>query len=104
MKGGVDVMNKICSMCGREQSVDNFRKYKSGKPYTYCKDCEAIEIRRRYLEHKGAGCSSDEADELVRINHLYQMRVNSGLNTFGTRKRSSSTCMDLVNEQLKSLG
>lgn len=97
-------MSKICCMCGQEKSVDQFRQYKSGKPYTYCKDCESIEVRRRYLEKKGLECSQDEADELVLINHLYEKRLEKGLKTFGQRKRSSGgSCLDLVNKQLKSL-
>ena len=39
---------KTCPKCGRTLSIENFYKYKDGKPYSYCKECiKALNAARR---------------------------------------------------------
>lgn len=94
-----------CNMCGQEKGVDQFRQYKSGKLWPYCKECQAIEVRRKYLEFKVKNKTiiPDEVDELVLINRLYNKRVEKGLNTFGKRKNVSVSCIDTVLKQIEDL-
>lgn len=33
---------KTCPKCGRTLSIENFYKYKDGKPYSYCKECVKV--------------------------------------------------------------
>ena len=34
-----NTQTKTCPKCGRTLSIENFYKYKDGKPYSYCKEC-----------------------------------------------------------------
>ena len=65
---------KVCKRCGRELPVDQFRNYYGGREgsYSFCKTCEKIEQRRKYLLAKDAaphgGLDEDEQLELDKIN------------------------------------
>ena len=42
-------MEKQCAKCNIEKSMESFSlKSKTGKSYSYCKDCECIRSRERY--------------------------------------------------------
>lgn len=92
--------NKVCTMCGVEKSVDQFREYPREGRYPYCLDCQSIETRRRYLTQKSV-ISLDEEEELQQINKLYEMRLAKGLRTFGDRSRKSAK--SIVDKQLALL-
>lgn len=76
---------KICKRCGIERPIDQFRPY-YGRPsgrYSFCKTCERIEQRRKYLVGKDAadqldGLSAEEQAELSKINELYAYHQAAG--------------------------
>lgn len=99
---------KTCTMCGEDKLISQFRaqkqRSKNGtKMYTrpYCMTCEAIEVRRQYL----IGCedSPERQQELDKINELYRLRKEAGLNTFGTRKVRRGAVTDVIEAQLEKL-
>lgn len=72
---------KLCRSCGVDKPIDCFRQYygtQKGR-YTYCKECESIESRRKYLTRKTALTESERQD-LANIQELYSLRVARGLN------------------------
>lgn len=94
-----------CTMCGVQKPEDEFRLYPSGKRRRpFCKECESIETRRRYLERlRGDDKLTDcMADELKQINDLYDQRIAAGLNTFGKRRKKAKSS-DYVTKQLSEL-
>ena len=95
-------MLKICKRCGVERPEDEFRQYYNGKPgsYTYCKKCESIEQRRKYLVNK-AEKTEDELEELDKINQLYSLRAAAGLVVPVRRKRGGVAA--IVDEMIKDL-
>lgn len=95
---------KICSVCGRELSVDRFRMYhnKPGKTWPYCKDCESIEMRRKYLQNKGADMSDEEYAELEKIGELYKRHAEAGRRVLGSCKPRNQKASALVDEMLAS--
>lgn len=110
------IESKVCTMCGREQSVDNYRKYPKGdKSRPYCKECEAIEVRRRYLSSlsRQDKLTTEQRAELVSIYQLYEARRDAGLRTFGMRSKRGpgDTCRliegqmhDLMTRKIEQLG
>lgn len=40
---------KTCPKCGRTLSIENFYKYKDGKPYSYCKECVKVRNAARRI-------------------------------------------------------
>ena len=94
---------KVCSTCGQEKSVDNFRKYYGGRKgrYSYCKECEKIEQRRKYLS-KRSELTASEQTELDNILQLYGMRQAAGLKVLG-KIRSSTGVNNLVDAQMEVL-
>lgn len=92
---------KICTMCGIEKSVDQFREYPREGRYPYCLECQSIETRRRYLAQKTV-ISLEEEEELQQINRLYELRVAKGLRTFGDKSRNKSA-RSLVDKQIAAL-
>lgn len=91
---------KTCSRCGVEQPLDEFRTYynRQGSHYSFCKTCERIESRRKYLRRK-YNLSVAEQEELNNINELYSRRKAKGLNVPGTRRNDVSVSR-LVREAL----
>ena len=72
---------KICSHCGEEKPLSSFRHYYGGRKgtYKYCKDCEKIITREKYLVAKGVRRTPQEEMELQKIHKLYELRVSVGL-------------------------
>lgn len=72
---------KICKRCGTEQPIDNFRRYydKPTGRYTFCRTCERIETRRKYLVRNYERLNDDQKRELESIEQLYDARVAAGL-------------------------
>lgn len=96
-----EVTTKVCTMCGDEKPLDEFRPYPKGdKRYPYCLECQAIENRRRYLVGKST-LDIDQQIELDVINELYDKRIENGLDTFNRTK--SSNALDLARQQLSKL-
>lgn len=98
---------KVCKRCGKEQSVDQFRAYYGGKKglYNFCKTCEKIDQRRKYLARKDSespdGLSSDEQIELDKINELYAARQAAGLSV--PIRRSAKGVTNLVDQLLTDM-
>ena len=95
---------KICRFCGEEKSIDNYRHYYDGRKgtYTYCKDCERIETRRKYLQKRGNKCTPEQIKELEDIRALYNARVAKGLSVPGRSQKKPSVA-SLVEQQLQSI-
>ena len=98
-------------MCGEERYIDEFRtqvrrNYKNECRSTYrrpyCKACEAIECRRRYLVDMTSP-SPEHEQELNQINELYELRLAKGLKTFDTNRRNKPTIATEVSKQLEAL-
>lgn len=94
---------KICKNCGQEKSVDLFRHYYDGRKgtYTYCRDCERIETRRKYLKRRGDKCTPAQRKELQDIEELYRARAAKGLHAPGISQKKPSVA-DLVEQQLNN--
>lgn len=96
---------KVCSTCGQEKLVDSFRKYYSGRDgrYSYCKECEKIEQRRKYLSKKQTvELSPAERSELEAINILYAKREAAGLKRLGNI-RGKVSVTDIVAKHLEGM-
>ena len=95
---------KICAYCGEEKPIEAFRNYYNCKTgtYTYCRSCEKIETRRKYLKRKGENITPVQQEELDKIEQLYSLRVANGLAAPG-RKRAVNTVSKLLDEQLAML-
>ena len=92
---------KTCTSCGVDKPITDFRKYYAGRKghYRYCKACERIETRRKYLVGKDE-LQPAEQQELADINKLYEMHIAKGLRPpVGTPK--SDTTHDLVRQMLE---
>ena len=70
--------------------------------HIYCKECEQIEARRRYLVATAAKkcITVEEMCELDKINELYMKRINKNFMTNGLRgDKSMNQIVDtLLNE------
>lgn len=99
---------RTCKRCGRELPEDNFRTYYGGRKgtYSFCKQCESIEQRRKYLCRKdtaaGDGLTVEEMEELDKINELYDRRAALGLAVPKTRPVGGEITR-LVDEMLEAL-
>lgn len=97
---------KTCTMCGKEKTIEDFRKYpgKNDKRYPYCLECQSIETRRRYLVSKRANktISMEEECELQSIQDLYALRLEKGYKTFGSREHMHTT-RHIVDRQMEDL-
>jgi len=54
---------KTCGLCGVEKDLSNYRKRDTGKPYSYCKECQSSytsqrrrDIKLQAIEYKGGEC------------------------------------------------
>lgn len=74
---------KVCTHCGELKPLSCFRQYYNGRRshYRYCKTCEKINIRYKYLVGKGSGAAAHELEELAKIERLYEIRHARGLET-----------------------
>lgn len=82
-----EVTSKQCKQCGRELSIDRFRKYvprgrgvyqtKQGT-YTICKDCESISNRAAALLKKEK-CTADDVKNLGLLKEHYETLEAKGL-------------------------
>lgn len=94
---------KVCSYCGKEKTETQFRKYyqgsSAGKLYNYCKECEKIENRRKYLIKMGETNSS----EYNAICTLYNKRLEAGLQVPRSFNNTSVDVTSLVMKQLQDL-
>ena len=92
---------KTCAHCGEVRPIDMFRKYYN-RPglYAFCKICEKIETRRKYLVRK-SNLSEAEKIELDNIIKLYEYQSSLGLRA---NKKSKVKVADIVAEQLSKGG
>lgn len=90
---------KVCAHCGSERSIDQYRKYYN-RPglYAYCKTCEKIETRRKYLSRKEGRTEMEEV-ELDKISSLYDLQRQHGLRQ--ATKAYVSAVLDLVDQEVK---
>lgn len=93
---------KTCSRCGEDKPVEAFRKYYNREgTYRFCKECERIEARRKYLLSLGDVLTPDKVQELDAINRLYSYREAQGLDIPGKiRPRANGKISAIVDEQL----
>lgn len=98
------MQTKICAYCGEEKSIEDFRRYYNcpSGTYTYCRSCEKIEARRKYLKRKCDNISPVQREELEKIEQLYKLRVDKGLAAPGCR-RTPNAVSKLLDEQLSKL-
>lgn len=95
---------KICKRCGVEQPVDNFRPYyNSNGRYSFCRTCERIDARRKYLIRRGDAATQEQREELQRIDALYEARVSVGLAAPNKSRGANVSVDDLVTAQLNKL-
>lgn len=97
---------KTCKRCGIEQPVDNFRNYygRAKGKYTFCRTCERIEARRKYLNSRRDTLSPEQVDELNSIEQLYDLRAANNLAVPGrSTAMGSPSVSSLVDEQLAKL-
>lgn len=85
---------KRCTHCGEVRPIGEFRKYyKPGVKvgyYRYCKTCEKIMTRRRYLVGKGDRLTESERVELSKIEQLYDLREAAGLEVLGRGRQQKA--------------
>ena len=95
------MQTKICARCGIEKPIEEFRKYYGGRKgrYTYCKECERIEQRRKNLIKKPT-LTPEQQIELDKIERLYKLRASQGLSIPGNSDKP--TTLSLVEQHLKS--
>lgn len=91
---------KTCKQCGTQQPDENFRKYYGGREgsYSFCKTCESIMQRRKYLR-KVVDKSPLQEEELAKIELLYKYRAEAGLAVPGAPTRVGL----IVDEQLRKI-
>lgn len=95
-------MTKICNRCGEIKPLERFRKYYKGQGhYSFCKDCERVESRRKYLVRK-AQLTEDEQTELNKIGILYGYQKQIGLRQKKYSNRpTSSEIVDALIEKAR---
>ena len=93
-------MLKRCTSCGIERPVDNFRPYynRSTGRYPYCKECERIETRRKYLSQ--IDCNEQQKIELSKIEQLYDLRQAAGLRVPSRKRQKQSSVESLVDSYI----
>lgn len=84
-----EVTSKQCKQCGRELSINRFRKYPargrgvyqtSQGYYTICKDCESISSRAAaLLKKEKERCTADDLKNLGLLKEHYRMLEAKGL-------------------------
>lgn len=79
---------KTCKQCGEIRPIAAFRSYYGNRKgtYRYCKTCEKILTRRKYLVAKGDRKTEEEIVELAKIDKLYELRANLGYEVPGRNK------------------
>lgn len=93
---------KTCCQCGEQKSLSEFRHYYGGRKgtYRYCKTCEKIMMRKRYLDSKRDSLTDSEKEELAKIEKLYSIRESIGLEVPGKRPIQATTS-DIVDMLLE---
>jgi hypothetical protein len=96
---------KRCTHCGAEKPLSEFRQYYNGKGshYRYCKTCESIEMRRKYIVGLGGAATPQQQEDLRKILRLYDLRRSRGLCTFVDKQVAiSSIIEDELNNELNN--
>lgn len=91
---------KVCKRCGKDQPLENFRKYYGGREgyYTFCKTCEKIEARRKYLMRLGDKATPEQLEEIAKIDKLYDMQHAAGLSAPRHRTKTKDLVDSLLQE------
>ena len=94
--------SKICTHCGKTKPLSNFRPYYNGRKgyYRYCRTCEKLLMRYKYLFGKGDTLSPEERKELTNLERLYEYRRAEGLETPGHRCHEHGTTATIVDQLL----
>ena len=101
-------MIKRCTACGVDKPIEQFRPYynRPNGHYPFCKECERIETKRKYLVKLGDRRSEEQTADLNKIEKLYDIRQAAGLKVpsriHGARSAKPSVS-SIVDEQLKKL-
>lgn len=97
------MQTKICSRCGVEKPVEAFRPYYGNRKghYKFCRECERIEERRKYLCRK-SDLTAQQLDELRKIEKLYELRTADGLDVPGKAAHKNPSVESLVDSQLEA--
>lgn len=95
-------MLKRCTSCGVDKPIDEFRTYYNRQKghYPYCKECERIEGRRKYLTKNKEKLSEDQLVELNKIEQLYDKREDAGLSVPSRKRNKNASVMQLVDAYL----
>lgn len=93
---------KTCTHCGRTKPTSSFRQYYGGRKgsYRYCRSCEKLLMRYKYLISKGGAAMQKERDELANLEKLYEYRRAEGLETPGHGYRTHGTTASIVDQLL----
>ena len=93
---------KTCTHCGELKPISCFRKYYGGRKghYRYCKTCEKLNTRHKYLVGKGDAATQQEREELAKLIRLYELRETLGLETPLHPCKPAISAADLLEEQL----
>lgn len=72
---------QTCKQCGELKPIEQFRKYYGGRKghYKYCKSCEKINSRAKYLANKAEYMSDAELEEFQKIQRLWDAQRSAGL-------------------------
>lgn len=93
---------KTCKRCGMERPLTDYRNYygkNQNGMYTFCKECERIESRRKYLVKLGDAANDKQKEALVAIERLYAERAKRGLSV--PKPRGVNTTDNIVAKQLQ---
>lgn len=93
---------KTCKRCGAEKPLIDYRSYygkNQNGTYTFCKECERIESRRKYLAKLGDAANPTQRAALASIERLYAEREIKGLSV--PKRRSVNTTDDIVAKHLQ---
>lgn len=90
---------KTCKHCGEIRPISMFRHYYGNRSgtYRYCKMCEKIMTRRKYLVAKGDRRTPEEIEELTKIDKLYELRAKLGYEVPG-RNKDHGGATDLLDD------
>ena len=95
-------MLKRCTSCGVDKPIEEFRTYYNRQKghYPYCKECERIEGRRKYLSRNKEKLNEDQLVELNKIETLYDKRQAAGLSVPSRKRNNNTSVAKLVDAYL----
>lgn len=94
---------KVCTHCGELRPLSMFRAYygKRKGHYRYCRMCERLLMRYKYLTGKGDAVTQEESEELAKLKKLYEYRHAAGLETPGKGRNIHGATAAIVDKLLE---